>query len=374
MTGSSDFAIGLYHQLSTTPGNLFFSPLSIRAALAMTSAGSKGATLDEMNTVLHLDARAPHDEFATLLHDLTAEPKNNEAPQFQFHLANAIWKQEGYPFQPAFLKLVQDKYRAEAQSLNFQNESAARKTINDWVDGKTQGKIKDLVPEGAIKPLTRLVLTNAVYFNARWENEFSKSATQAAPFHVSATESVDVPTMRRTARFSYVDDKQMLAIELPYAGHNASVIIMMPKSPDGIRKLESDLSATTLAETAGKMQPQLIDLSLPRFKVEQSIAMGSILQSLGMKLAFDADHADFSGMGSAEPFYISEVLHKAFVKTDEEGTEAAAATAVIMRAGSAMRRDEPLRVQIDKPFVTIIRHRPTGEILFMGRVIKPADQ
>jgi serpin B len=184
--------------------------------------------------------------------------------------------------------------------------------------------------------------------------------------------TTSVPTMRQTAHFGYAETDDLQAIDMPYAGHDTSMLILLPKAGDGLGAMEKNLSAKQLAQVLQSIQYRRIDLSLPRFKIEQSAALSQVLQALGMKLAFDADKADFSGMCTAEPLYIGEVLHKAFVRVDEEGTEAAAATAVMMGAGAAMIREEPLRVQVDRPFVFVIRDQKTGEILFMGRVMNPA--
>lgn len=371
MPASSEFAIDLYHQLDTQPGNVFFSPLSIRSALAMTSAGAKGKTLEEMNQVLRLSGPNPHEAMGEMLRELAKEPKERDA-KLVLRIANAIWGQERYPFDPAYVKLVREQYQAEARSVDFGNEPAARKAINDWVEEKTNKKIVDLIPAGILNHETRLVLTNAVYFNARWEHEFSKESTSDQPFHVSMDKTTSVPTMRQTAHFGYAETDDLQAIDMPYAGHDTSMLILLPKAGDGLGAMEKNLSAKQLAQVLQSIQYRRIDLSLPRFKIEQSAALSQVLQALGMKLAFDADKADFSGMCTAEPLYIGEVLHKAFVRVDEEGTEAAAATAVMMGAGAAMIREEPLRVQVDRPFVFVIRDQKTGEILFMGRVMNPA--
>ncbi len=372
MTNSSEFAINLYRQLDAGDGNVFFSPLSIRAALAMTSAGAKGKTAEEMQNVLRLSGRDPHAGMSALLDSLSSEPKKDEDSKLVLRIANAVWGQKGYPFNPEFVAMAQKSYHADAKSVDFADASNARKQINDWVEEKTNKKIVDLIPDGALKPDTKLVLTNAVYFNARWAEEFSKSSTSDQPFHVSSGKTATLPTMRHTARYEYAETDQTQAIQLAYAGHETSMLILVPKSIDGLGKLQADLSAKQLADTIKSLQYRQIDLSLPRFKIEQSASLAQPLKAIGMKLAFDAEQADFSGMCTAERLYIGDVLHKASVKVDEEGTEAAAATAVMMRTLAAPMPEEPLRVQIDRPFVFMIRHEKTGEILFMGRVMNPA--
>ncbi|HEX3355617.1 MAG TPA: serpin family protein [Tepidisphaeraceae bacterium] len=372
MPASSEFAVGLYHQLDKGAGNIFFSPLSVRAALAMTAAGAKGKTLEEMLAVLNLKGNDPHGEMGDLIRELSAEPKSEEdRPKLVLRIANAVWGQTRYPFNPAFMDLVRTQYEAEAKSVDFANEPAARKKINDWVAEKTNQKILDLIPAGVIQRDTPLVLTNAVYFNAPWADPFKKGATTDQMFQVTPDKTTTVPTMRRMGRYGYADNSDFQTIELPYAGHETSMVIILPKAVDGMSAVESKMDAKMLSETLGSLKLRELDLSMPRFKIEQAAMMGQILKAMGMKLAFDRDHADFSGICSVEPLYIGEVLHKAFVKVDEEGTEAAAATAVVMRAGAAMRQEPPLRVQVDHPFLMVIRHHKSGEILFMGRVMNP---
>jgi serpin B len=311
---------------------------------------------------------------SALLHDLTSDTGKGAAeddPKLILRIANALWLKKQYPFDPAFVNLVRDQYQAEANAVDFSDAATARKLINDWVAKKTSGKIVDLIPEGVPDPITRLIVTNAVYFNGQWSDQFNKSATADSPFHVSMDKTTTVPMMRQTAHFGYAETPQLQAIALPYARHDASMLILLPKSGDGLSALESDLSARSLDDLTRSLKYPRIDLSLPRFKIEQSMRLPEALRALGMKLAFDPDHADFSGMCSVEPLFVGDVLHKAFVRVDEEGTEAAAATAVVMRAGSVMREDQPLRIVVDHPFLLMIRHEKTGEILFMGRVRNP---
>jgi serpin B len=369
MPASSQFAVDLYHQLDNRLGNVFFSPLSIRAALAMTAAGAKGKTLEEMNAVLHLGGDNAHAAMSELLRDLEQEPKLNERPKLTLRIANALWGQQRYPFNPAYVKLVRQQYQAEAKSLDFGDEPAARKQINDWVEQKTNKKITNLIPSGILNNETRLVLTNAVYFNARWAHEFGKEDTSAQPFHVSKDNDVTVPTMRQTTHFNYAETPEFQAIGMRYEGYETSMVILLPRQL--FNSIESNLTAKQLDDTIGALKSRKLDLSLPRFEIEQSASLADKLQALGIKLAFDAILSDFSGMTSAQPLFISDVLHKAFVRVDEEGTEAAAATAVMMGAGAAPMMDEPLRVQVDRPFLFVIRHEKTGEILFMGRVVNP---
>jgi serpin B len=374
MPASSDFALDLYQQLDQSSGNIFFSPLSVRVALAMTSAGAKGKTLEEMQLVLRMSGEDANQTMGEMLRELEAEPKGKDEPsKLVLRVADALWGQNQYPFDPAFVKRAREDYDAEVKSVDFGNPAAARKQINDWVEEKTNKKIVDLIPDGMPTPDTRLILTNAVYFKANWEDEFSKSATNQQPFHVTADKTIDVQMMRRTGHYGYAETDDLQAIQLDYAGGETSMLILLPKAIDGLGKVEADLSSKKLGETINNLKYSDVDLSLPRFKVEQSITMGQILKAMGMKLAFNAQQADFSGMTTAQRLYIGEVLHKAFVKVDEEGTEAAAATAVAMRALAARLPEKPIEVRVDHPFLMMIRHRKTGEILFMGRVERPGE-
>jgi serpin B len=373
MPESTSFSIDLYHQLDSQVGNLFFSPLSIRTALAMTSSGAKGKTLEEMQTVLRTTGAGSQPTPGALMRELQSEPKDQNG-RLLLRVANAIWVQKRYPLDPAFVKTVREQYDAQAQPVDFANEPAVLKEINGWVEEKTNKKIVDLIPSGLLQPDTRLVLTNAVYFLARWLNEFNPKQTTDQPFHVTSDKTTTVPMMRQTSHFDYAQTPDFEAIRLMYEGFDASMLILLPKSADGIAALEKSLSADGLKETLDGLENKRVDLSLPKFRIEQASSLAPKLQAMGMKLAFDPDHADFGGICSVEPLFISDVLHKAFVKVDEEGTEAAAATAVVMRAGSAMREEQPIRVVVDHPFHFIIRHEKTGEILFMGRVMNPAGE
>jgi serpin B len=367
------FAIDLYKQLAATEGNVFFSPFSIDTALAMTSAGARGDTLAEMNKVLGLPDKGAHESRAALIRAIMTPPQDGELrDRFQLEVASALWGQNQFAFDDSFLKTARTSYQAEAQSLDFGDSESARKTINDWVAKKTNDRIKDLIGPGAITTDTRLVLTNAVYFKGAWASQFSKDATSDQPFNVSADKTEKVPTMRQTERFSYAEDGTWQAVAMSYTGGPAQMIVLLPKTKDGLAKAEAALDAKSLTKLLGEMKGRKVDLWLPKFSFEFAATLRKPLEALGMKLAFDGDKADFSGMSTAQKLAITDVLHKAFVKVDEEGTEAAAATAVVMGVMSAAPQpEEVLELKVDHPFLVLIRHNQTGAILFMGRVANP---
>ncbi len=371
---SPAFAVSMYHELAkTADGNVFFSPISIQSALAMTGQGARGETAKQIADVIRIgDA----DAFARLLAGLQVQG-DEKAPRMTLTIANAIWAQEAYPFDQAYVDLVRRQFAAEARGLDFGQSEASRQIINDWVEKKTNQKIKDLLPQGSINNLTRLVLTNAVYFKADWRSKFEKSMTQDAPFHLSAGEAEGqgktVKLMRQIEKFGYYDAKTHHVVVLPYAGTGQGMLLMVPKEIGGLKDVEASLTPEALQQAIAGLAIREIDLSLPRFKIDQAASLADILKKLGMSVAFDAEKADFSGMTTAEKLEISDVLHKAFCEVDENGTEAAAATAVIMGVMSAppMEKPDPIVVRVDRPFVFAIIDGTTQAVLFMGRVADP---
>jgi serpin B len=256
--------------------------------------------------------------------------------------------------------------------VDFKQAEQARKTINSWVEEQTDQKIQDLLPPGVLNADSRLVLTNAIYFKARWEHEFSKSATKDAPFHLAARQQVMVPTMQRQARLRYGESGDVQVLELPYVGYQGlSMLILLPKKIDGLTDLEKALTSENLQKWSAGLKSRPVNVHLPKFKMTSDFDLADLLSSMGMSLAF-SDNADFSGMSAEEPLAISAVIHKAFVDVNEEGTEAAAATAVAMRFGAAMPRpEEPIEFRADHPFVFLIRDSRTDAVLFLGRLVNP---
>ncbi len=367
--GNDAFAFDLYAQLAGQRGNLFFSPYSLSTALAMTYAGARGETAAEMARTLHFPVKQEelHPAFARLIKEL--DGKGQQRP-FELHSANALWGQKGYPFLPEFITLTKASYGAGLREVDFVNAAdGARRTINEWVEQETRQKIKDLVPPGVLTPLTRLVLTNAIYFKAPWQDQFSKYATKEEDFRLTADQKVTVPMMHQMKAFNYLDGGTFQLLEMPYKGRAQSMVVLLPKAVDGLAGLEKSLNARNLDAWLGKCQSQQVKVAFPRFKITQEFELNKTLGAMGMPLAF-SKRADFSGMDGRQDLYISNVLHKAFVDVNEEGTEAAAATGVVAGVKSAPPRPQQ-EFRADHPFVFLLRDTGTGSILFMGRVTNP---
>ncbi len=366
------FAFDLYGEVRGGEGNLFLSPYSISSALAMTYAGARGRTADEMARTLKFpadwlaQADRIHAAFAHLNADLNAEGK-----PYELTVANALWGQKGYGFLKDFLGLTERHYGAGLHEVDFtRNTEGARKTINAWVEKKTRDKIKDLIPTGGVQPLTRLVLTNAIYFNGTWMHQFEKKHTQDADFFVTPAEKVTVPMMYQSEHFRHADCGTFQMLEMPYKGRELAMVVLLPKQKGGLAALEASLSAEMLAERIAALKHERVRVYLPRFTMTWRVLLAGVLKKMGMALAFSAAQADFTAMnGGKEPLWIDEVIHKAFVDVNEEGTEAAAATAVMMLGTGMPRR--PVVFRADHPFLFLIRDTRSGAILFLGRVVNP---
>ena len=372
--GNTRFAFDLYRQLSVGEGNLFLSPHSISLALAMTYAGARSTTEQEMAQALQflLSQEKLHPAFNALDQELAKRgqgAKGKDDKGFRLNIVNAIWGQKNYSFLPAFLDTLAMNYGAGLRLLDFKGSpEPSRITINDWVSDQTEDKIKDLIPQGAIDPLTRLVLTNAIYFNAAWQYPFPEAATSDGDFRLLDGNTISVPLMHITESFSYAQGDGYQAVDLPYDGGELSMLVLLPDTGQ-FATFEKELAAERFAAILGEMESRQVALGLPKFEYTSEFNLNAVLASMGMPQAF-SDMADFSGMTGDRDLYISDVIHKAFVAVDEAGTEAAAATAVIMRA-TAMPA-EPVVLAVDRPFVFLIRDIKTGAILFVGRVLDPA--
>jgi serpin B len=370
------FALDLYKQLrQATPGdNLFYSPYSISIALAMTYGGARSDTEKAMATALHFTL--PQDRLHQALNALSLElskrgqgAKGKDNQPFRLHIVNAIWGQKDYAFLPGYLDLLAQNYGAGLRILDFkQAPDPSRLTINDWVSDQSENRIRDLIPPGAITPLTRLVLTNAIYFNAAWLHQFEKSLTSPGVFHLLDGEDVTVPMMKQTKFFGYTSGNNYEAVELPYDGNEISMVILLPGNGQ-FASFENSLDARFAESVIGNLKNTQVALTMPKFKIESSIGLNKALSSLGMGIAF-TDSADFSGMTGKPELFISNAIHKAFAQVDESGTEAAAATAVIVGVTSIPA--SPVAVTVDRPFIFLIRDIKTGTVLFTGRVMNPA--
>jgi len=369
--GNSGFALDLYQELRDTDSNLFFSPYSISLALAMTYAGAKGDTAQQMADALNftLPQEQLHPAFNALDLALAGQSDNEN---FKFNIANSLWGQSGFNFNSEFLDVLALNYGAGMRLLNFQeNPEAARITINDWVSEQTNNKIENLIPPGDIDTLTRLVLTNAIYFKASWEHTFSEDLTEDNTFTLLNGTQVTVPMMSwsegETIRYAEGDGYQ--AVELPYNGTSMSMLILLP-ALDRFEEFENALTAERVNGIVESIGNQDVILKMPKFRFEASLGLADTLAEMGMPLAF-TDQADFSGITQDQSLFISKVLHKAFISVDENGTEAAAATAVIMSLTAFPA--PPITVSIDHPFIFLIRDTNTGAVLFLGRVLDPTS-
>ena len=372
--GNSAFAFELYKALGEEEGNLFYSPYSISLALAMTYAGASGETAQQMADTLHflLGQEKLHPAFNWLDAELAkrgegAEGKDGEG--FRLNIVNAIWGQKDYEFLTDFLDVLAENYGAGLRILDFITETEkSRLTINDWVSDQTESRIEDLIPQGAIDALTRLVLTNAIYFNAAWENPFDKKMTADGPFYLLDGGQVIVPMMKQTESFSYTEGEGYQAVELLYDGDEISMVILLPEAGQ-FEAFAEGLQAQQVDAIIKNLQNTRVTLTMPRFEFDSEFSLKDTLAGMGMPIAFSGD-ADFSGMTGNQELSISDVVHKAFVAVDEAGTEAAAATSVIMKLTAVP--EPPVEVTIDRPFIFLIRDIETGAILFIGRVMNPA--
>jgi serpin B len=389
---TNELGIDLHRQLATGDENLCISPYSIDSALAMTFAGADGEPRTEMARVLHFPASSDVPvSFSALQKSLeemsakTAELAKNSkkfggpSEPITLNIANRLFAQKGYHFRETFLSLVKQNFGGAFEPVDFATDPAtATQRINKWVADQTRDRIRDLIPRGALDKTTRLVLANALYLKAPWASEFAQNATQPQPFFVRGA-PVNVPMMRKTDKnLGYARHEGFTVVTLPYAGNELQFVVVLPDDIKGLRGIESKLSADILASCA-KVEKRDVDLYLPKFKLEPpTITLAKQFEALGMKTAFDQPKgsANFDKIAPQTPddyLYISQIFHKTFIAVDEKGTEAAAATAVAMLAGSALHSPPPppIEVKVDRPFVYAIQHVPSGVCLFLGRVSDP---
>jgi serine protease inhibitor len=366
--GNNKFTLDLYHQLKTNEGNLFLSPFSIRTALAMTYAGARGRTATQMADVLYFpeNQKKLHPDMGRYIQNLN---EDGSGRTFKLSVANALWGQKGYPFLSEFLDLIKENYGGRLTRVDFVNDTeGARLRINAWVERKTKEKIKNLIEKGIIKVSTRLVLTNAIYFKGTWEIQFDPSVTAEEAFFISATETVQAPTMHLEDKFRYMENNLLKVIELPYHGDRLVMDILLPKDVDGLPDLEAALTAENLEAWLGALAEQdEIVVALPRFKTDSAFRLDEVLKALGMVDAFGM-LADFTGMTAKPELFISAVVHKAFVDVNEAGTEAAAATGVVVDLKSA-----GTTFYANHPFIFLIRDLKSGAVLFLGRLTDPTE-
>lgn len=379
--GNNEFAFGLYDRLAASGGNLFYSPYSISVALAMTYAGASGETERQMMEALRfqLPGETLHRAFNSLAAEIESrgsERSGDQAGRFQLSIANAVWGQRDHGFREEFLDELARHYGAGVRPADFRaNPEESRTTINDWVAERTADRIRDLLPPGIVTALTRMVLTNAIYFNAAWAYPFDPGRTSPGDFHLLDGGVRQVPMMRVTEEFGYASGDGYQAVELPYYGGELAMTLLLPDA-GRFQEFEGRVDAALAERILDDIAIRNVDLAMPRFEFESQFQLSEALKALGMPNAFNPGAAEFAGMdgkscaaGDDACLFIGAVVHKAFVAVDEEGTEAAAATAVLMQVESAP--PPPVSVTADRPFLFLISDRATGAILFIGKVQQP---
>lgn len=372
------FAFDLYPALAALPEsagrNIFCSPFSVSTALVITGEGASGKTADEILSVLHLPTDA-----ATRRNGLGALNTliNSASADYTLRTANALWAEKTYAFLPSYTGTARQYYSAETTNLDFVGApEESRSAINQWVLEKTDKKIRDLLPQGSITPLTRLVITNAIYFKGTWARQFDANLTQDADFTTSTGQVTKVRMMQdrgEDAKYWYAETADLQYIELPYfqkTGKSLSMVVLLPKGND-LRPAEATLSESNLSALKGSADHRTVEVYFPKFRVETGYKLAQTLSAMGMPTAFIPGSADFSGMDGTHELFISDVFHKAYIDVNEEGTEAAAATAVVMQLRGAPPGDNPPVFRADHPFIFLIRDNESGAILFLGRVSDP---
>jgi serpin B len=372
--GNTTFALNLYDKLDTKEGNLFFSPYSISTVLALVDGGADGTTEKQMTGALHLGLSP--EKLSHAFAALDAKLKMVQAKnKITLLTANSLWPQQDFHFLPSYIALARESYDAAITPVDYVGDSeGARKQINDWVEARTRGKITNLIQPGALDESSRLVVVNAIYFKGAWANRFNTQFTQPLPFHVSSEKTVTTPMMQLSQssdKFGYAEFPGLKVLELPYAGDDVSMLVLLPDQVDGIKDLEGKLTAQNLALWTKNLYFEEVNVTLPTFKATSQFSLGEELAALGMTDAFDKSKADFSRMDGTNDLYVGAVIHKAFVDVNEEGTEAAASTAVVMEDGATAMEPRTGEFHADHPFLFLIRDNGTGGILFLGRVSDP---
>ena len=373
--GNNQFSINLYQTLATTPKvrdkNIFFSPFSISEAFAMTITGTRGETAKEIQETLHFPFKDNilHSSFTTLNKELQSRSQEG----LHLNLANAIWLQEEMRFKEKTKQLIKEYYQSAFHLANFRDIhliEQIRQEINSWVSKKTENKIRELIEKGTLDATTRMVLVNAIYFKGKWAFPFEKSATFDENFYINDTKSVKVPMMHQKQRFNYYENRNLQVLELPYVGKSLSMVIFLPRKGVPINALEKALSTKHIESVFEQMSQTRVAVSLPRFKFETKYYLKAILKRMGMVIPF-SNSADFSGFTTNEGLKIAKVIHGASITVDEEGSEAAAATAIVIKTKGLHKAPRYIEFRADHPFLFMIRDRKSGVILFMGRVMKP---
>ena len=368
VNGNTVFAFELYGRIKAQPGNIIFSPFCISSCLAMAYAGARDETATQIARTLHFPTNdgLVQGSFSALRLQLTTVARNGG---IELDIANGLWAQANHPFLPAYLGVAKSQYDAEVKQADFKNGAdAIARELNQWISDKTKGKIQNMLPSQALNLDDRLLLASAIYFKGRWATAFDKSATSLQPFHVSLTNTIDVPLMRRFDSVRYAESEAFQLIELPYAGNTFAMLVLLPKKVDGLAQLEGWLSSNFLSGWLPQLKMRQVEIFLPNFKLETGFRVGLELTRMGMANAF-RQTADFSGIDGTNDLYLSAVDHKAMVEVNEDGTVAAAATSGIAATVSAAQAAPPPVFRADHPFVFLIRDTRSGCLLFLGRLV-----
>ncbi len=365
--GITEFSLGLYKQVANRQGNLFFSPWSISMALAMAHLGARGKTAAEMEQALHFPKTGLDQSFGTLFEKLTTP--SAKGPRID--MANRIFPSKGFAVLSAYVQALRRYYATTLQALDFGDPEKAAATINAWVEARTMGRIPNLLQPGDLSDLTKFVLVNTIYFKGTWKKPFDKRATSKKAFYPTPKSPVQVDTMFGLVEAGYKSLPGFQVLSLPYAGNRISMVIFLPDEKDGLQSLEKKLDARMLQSAVSHLPHTKVVVFLPKFHAKQRLQLRSILQKLGIHLAFSKE-ADFSGITATKPgIFISAVIHEANCDVDERGTVAAAATALVAKGTGAPRSQPPPTFRADHPFLFFIRDDASGAILFMGRIVKP---
>lgn len=373
VNANNEFTFDLYSKLSDKKDNIFFSPYSISTALAMTYEGARGMTAQEMEKVFYFpkENKTRRDGFLELLNEINKKDK-----KYKLHTANALWVEKSYKLLDEYLRVIDKYYQGKATNVGFidpDEREQSRLIINQWVEGHTNNKIRNLIKPEMLTEDTKLVLTNAIYFKGNWQVQFNKGGTKDEDFKITAEKKIKVPMMRITGinppEFNYAETGDLQALELSYDGKELSMLILLPKGR--LEDIEKTLNYQRIKDLRKKLDSRPVEIYMPKFKFEKEYPLKSTLIDVGMPTAF-SDLADFSGMDGTKMLKIGSVIHKAFVEVNEEGTEAAAATGVVMVTKlSVQERKKPVTFRADHPFIFIIQHNKTCAILFIGRVYEP---
>ncbi len=370
------FAVDLYRKVASKPGNVLLSPWSISSALAMVSEGARGDTREQMRDVLHLPRSVPARGIPAVAKALEPGrvPERTDGgqrmvPAYEISIANRVWVQERLRLVDDYVATLEGAWAAPVGRIDFRRTAAARTAINDWVAERTKNRIEGIVPEQLPTPDTLLALANAIYFRAAWKHPFRESMTGPGTFTRSDGSEVECDFMRRVGGYPYVKTDTLEAVAIPYRDE-AAMVLLLPKRGVGIAGIEKDLSWPALNSILGRLSGAQVELRLPKFTFTWAANLEDVLPEMGMESAFSPVRADFTGITTEKPLVVGPVLHKAFVAVDEAGTEASAATVVLVKPGGASPQ-EPVEFHADRPFLFLIRHADTGTILFLGRVSDP---